>query len=188
LLNTTIEGASYVILNIIGGKDLSLDEVDMAADLVKGVIDYSANVIFGACIDESMSDEVEIVIIATGFGNQNGSVNVMQENAMRQASVLSQKIDVAYNDKVNTAPQLPFGYAAPQAVEPIQAFAPAQPFAPATVQSVQPIEPAIPAQPVQPAAFEPDDPIPEPAKEEVKDRKHRPKFVDFFMKRNSEDK
>ena len=49
LLNTTIEGASSVILNVVGGKDLSLDEVWMAADLVKGVIDFSANVIFGAC-------------------------------------------------------------------------------------------------------------------------------------------
>jgi cell division protein FtsZ len=58
LLNTTIEGASSVILNVIGGPDLSLDEVITAADLVKGVIDYSANVIFGACIDPHMSDEV----------------------------------------------------------------------------------------------------------------------------------
>ena len=56
LLNTTIEGASSVILNVVGGKDLSLDEVWMAADLVKGVIDFSANVIFGDCIDENMSD------------------------------------------------------------------------------------------------------------------------------------
>ncbi|MFR1983072.1 MAG: cell division protein FtsZ [Christensenellaceae bacterium] len=58
LLNTTIEGASSVILNVVGGKDLSLDEVWMAADLVKGVIDFSANVIFGACID-NVSDEVK---------------------------------------------------------------------------------------------------------------------------------
>ena len=175
LLNTTIEGASSVILNIIGGKDLSLDEVGMAADLVKGVIDYSANVIFGACIDESMSDEVEVVIIATGFNDGQNAVSA-QEAALRQASMLSQKIDYAYNDRVNAA-------------APAQSFEPTQVFTPETIAPVQPIIPVQPVAPTQPVApFEPDDPIPEPVKEETKDRKHRPKFVDFFMKRNNEDK
>ena len=94
LLNTTIEGASSVILNVIGGPDLSLDEVITAADLVKGVIDYSANVIFGACIDPHMSDEVEVVIIATGFSDaQNGFGFNTQA---RQAANLSQKMDATY--------------------------------------------------------------------------------------------
>ena len=164
LLNTTIEGASSVILNIIGGKDLSLDEVVMAADLVKGVIDYSANVIFGACIDENMTDEVEVVIIATGFNNQqNGFGAEAQEAALRQASLLSRKIDFAYNDG-DMQPQTP-NY---QQV--------------ALEQPAQPVQ----AQPVQ--SFEPDDPIPDTKKDETVDRKHRPRFVDFFMKRNSDDK
>ena len=172
LLNTTIEGASSVILNIIGGKDLSLDEVVMAADLVRGVIDYSANVIFGACIDENMSDEVEVVIIATGFNNQqNGISSESQESALRQASMLSQKID--YATVGGTTPY-------------------AQPAAPVYSQPVyaQP----VPAQPVQAApvnAFEPDDPIPDatPQTEDAAvDRKHRPRFVDYFMKKNSDNK
>ena len=173
LLNTTIEGASSVILNIIGGKDLSLDEVVMAADLVKGVIDYSANVIFGACIDESMADEVEVVIIATGFNNQQNGFGVeAQESALRQASLLSRKIDFAYNDG-DMQQQTPS----------YQANTYAQPAQPAPVQNVQPVQPV---QPVQ--SFEPDDPIPDVKKEETVDRKHRPRFVDFFMKRNSDDK
>ena len=67
LLETTIEGAKSVILNITGGKDLMLNEVNEAATLVQGIIDSQANIIFGATIDENMADEVKITVIATGF-------------------------------------------------------------------------------------------------------------------------
>ncbi len=69
LLETTIEGATGIILNIKGGMDLTLDEVYEAADLVKEVVDPTCNIIFGSGIDENMSDEVEITVIATGFNN-----------------------------------------------------------------------------------------------------------------------
>ena len=184
LLNTTIEGASSVILNVVGGKDLSLDEVWMAADLVKGVIDYSANVIFGACIDESMSDEVEVVIIATGFsgGEQMGNPAV---SSMQRASALSEKID--RNFGVNTQPQAeqpipPYTYQAnTYAQTPVSEYVPTQNgyYPPAQPQSA-------PAN-AQPVAFEPDDPIPDAGEQEPQtDRKHRPRFVDFFMKKNKD--
>lgn len=67
LLETTIEGAKGVILNVAGGKDMTLTEVNEAATLVQGVIDSSANIIFGATVDESITDEISITIIATGF-------------------------------------------------------------------------------------------------------------------------
>ncbi len=67
LLDTTIEGATGVILNIVGGNDLTFDEVKTAASLIHSVVDYSANIIFGACIDENIRDEVEVTVIATGF-------------------------------------------------------------------------------------------------------------------------
>ncbi|MBO7345669.1 MAG: cell division protein FtsZ [Clostridia bacterium] len=67
LLETTIEGAKSVILNVTGGKDLMLQEVSEAANLIQGIIDSSANIIFGATIDDSMNDEVKITVIATGF-------------------------------------------------------------------------------------------------------------------------
>ena len=196
LLNTTIEGASSVILNIIGGKDLSLDEVVMAADLVRGVIDYSANVIFGACIDENMSDEVEVVIIATGFNSQQNGISAeAQESAFRQASVLSQKIDTAATHTF-AQPAEPFYGASAQQTPSYSAqptYAQPQAFAPAYAQPMQPVQPIQPIQPDQPQAapFEPDDPIPETSSQEpeqLTDRKHRPRFVDFFMKKNSEDK
>lgn len=67
LLETTIEGAKSVILNVTGGKDLLLSEVNEAAQLVQGIIDAQANIIFGATIDEAITDEIKITIIATGF-------------------------------------------------------------------------------------------------------------------------
>lgn len=75
LLETTIEGAKGVILNVTGGKDMSLGEVSEAAKLVQGVIDYSANIIFGAAIDETCVDEIAITIIATGFNSDAPQVS-----------------------------------------------------------------------------------------------------------------
>ncbi len=76
LLETTIEGAKSVILNVTGGKDLMLSEVNDAAVLVQGIIDSSANIIFGATIDETMSDEVKITVIATGFSPREDANDV----------------------------------------------------------------------------------------------------------------
>ena len=187
LLNTTIEGASSVILNVIGGKSLSLDEVITAANLVKGVIDYSANVIFGACIDENMSDEVEIVIIATGFNaRQNDFGFDMQNSAFRQASVLAKKIDAAYNNRDGVISEQPFSPANPTLNG--NTFVQPQPVQPLNYnQQTYSGQPNYYA-PQPNDAFEPNDPIPDSNAEEAVDRKHRPRFVDFFMRKNSEDK
>ena len=67
LLETKIEGATGVLINIKGGIDLPLDEVYEAAELVREVVDPNCNIIFGASIDEAMEESVEITIIATGF-------------------------------------------------------------------------------------------------------------------------
>ncbi|MBR5192592.1 MAG: cell division protein FtsZ [Clostridia bacterium] len=75
LLETTIEGAKAVILNVTGGRDLMLSEVNEAAVLVQGIIDGSANIIFGATIDENMNEEVKITIIATGFTQSQQTEN-----------------------------------------------------------------------------------------------------------------
>ena len=68
LLETCIEGAKSVLLNITGGTDLGIFEVNEAADLVFQSADPDANIIFGAVIDENMKDEIRITVIATGFG------------------------------------------------------------------------------------------------------------------------
>jgi cell division protein FtsZ len=67
LLETSIEGARGVLLNITGGADLGLFEVNMAAELVQKSADPDANIIFGAVIDENLNDEMLITVIATGF-------------------------------------------------------------------------------------------------------------------------
>jgi len=68
LLETTLDGATGVLLNITGPLDLGLFEVNEAAEVVTSHADANANVIFGAVIDEGMRDEVQVTVIATGFG------------------------------------------------------------------------------------------------------------------------
>ncbi len=67
LLETSIEGAKGVLLNITGGPNLSLFEVNEAANFIYESADQDANIIFGAVIDESLNDEIKITVIATGF-------------------------------------------------------------------------------------------------------------------------
>lgn len=86
LLDTTIEGATGVILNVVGGNDLTFDEVKTAASLIHSVVDYSANIIFGACIDENVNDEVEVTVIATGFP----STDLQRKGDMRGANLPAQ--------------------------------------------------------------------------------------------------
>ena len=73
LLETNIEGATGILLNVKGGLDLSIDEVNEAASLVREVVDNDCNIIFGSGVEENMSEEVEITIVATGF-NQSKKV------------------------------------------------------------------------------------------------------------------
>jgi cell division protein FtsZ len=70
LEDVSIQGARGVLINITGGPDLSLHEVNEAATLIQEESDDDANIIFGAVIDESMGDEVRITVIATGFGER----------------------------------------------------------------------------------------------------------------------
>lgn len=67
LLETTIEGATGIIFNVKGGSSLPIDQVHEAADLMREIVDPNCNIIFGASIDESLEDTVEITVIATGF-------------------------------------------------------------------------------------------------------------------------
>ncbi len=67
LLETSIEGASKIILNIMGSPDVTLNEIDEATQLVRDVLPPHANIIFGADIRESMNEEIMVTIIATGF-------------------------------------------------------------------------------------------------------------------------
>ncbi len=67
LLEESVEGATGILLNITGGSDLGLFEVNEAAEIVNQASDPGANIIFGAVIDPTMSDDVRVTVIATGF-------------------------------------------------------------------------------------------------------------------------
>ncbi|MDD6772181.1 cell division protein FtsZ [Inconstantimicrobium porci] len=70
LLETSIVGATGVLLNVTGGLDLGLLEINEAAEIVQEAADPDANIIFGAVIDENLKDEIRITVIATGFESE----------------------------------------------------------------------------------------------------------------------
>jgi cell division protein FtsZ len=72
LLEESVDGATGILLNITGGKDLGLFEVNDAAEIIQNAADPNANIIFGAVIDESMGEEVRVTVIGTGFDHRPG--------------------------------------------------------------------------------------------------------------------
>ena len=75
LLETSVEGARGLLLNITGPNDLGLFEVDEAAKIVQGAADQNANIIFGAVVDDAMGEHVRVTVIATGFERGTPSVH-----------------------------------------------------------------------------------------------------------------
>jgi cell division protein FtsZ len=69
LLEISIDGAKGILFNIIGGDDLTMSEVNEAANIISQAADADANIIFGATINDKMADEIKISVIATGFGD-----------------------------------------------------------------------------------------------------------------------
>ncbi|MDX6543984.1 MAG: cell division protein FtsZ, partial [Gaiellaceae bacterium] len=70
LIEEDVEGATGILLNVTGGTEIGLFEVNEAAEVVTSAADQNANVIFGAVIDDSIGDEVRVTVIATGFGGR----------------------------------------------------------------------------------------------------------------------
>ena len=91
LLETSIEGARGVIINITGGTDLGLQEVNTAAELVQRSVDPEANIIFGAVIDENIHDEIVITVIATEFEKKDAGLG-------------SKIVSKAWNEKISSIP------------------------------------------------------------------------------------
>jgi len=83
LLDVTIDGARGILFNITGGPDLSLYEVNLAATIIRETAHPDANMIFGAVIDDSMSDELRITVIATGFDTMQPTRRQLLEQQYR---------------------------------------------------------------------------------------------------------
>ena len=97
LLETSIEGARGVIINITGGPDLGLQEANTAAELVQRSVDPEANIIFGVVTDESLGDEIQITVIATGFEKDENISTIGVENLVNNT----------WNKKINSIPSTP---------------------------------------------------------------------------------
>ena len=74
LLETSIDGAKGILLNISGSANLSLFEINEAAEIISDAADPDANIIFGSVIDESLGDSVQVTVVATGFNSSTKSV------------------------------------------------------------------------------------------------------------------
>ena len=108
LLESSIDGATRVLLSIAGSKDLGIQEISDAADVVANAVDPEANIIFGTVVDESLGDQVRITVIATGFSDSN--VNRQDELFAAQQS---QSKVAASAEPQRTAPATSSAQAAP---------------------------------------------------------------------------
>ncbi|MGK7929999.1 MAG: cell division protein FtsZ [Microcystaceae cyanobacterium] len=107
LLEHSIEGAKGIVFNITGGSDLTLHEVNVAAETIYEVVDPNANIIFGAVIDEKMQGELRITVIATGFsGDSVNAPKVQQTSTSTRSSGNTTSISTPESSK-QTGPIIP---------------------------------------------------------------------------------
>jgi len=108
LLETSIEGARGIIMNITGGSNLSLFEVNEAAEIVISASDPEVNMIFGASIDDSLKDEIKVTVIATGFEHRpqsrRGFANAPQQPAQQHAPSAPETHDIRSAGNSNLRP------------------------------------------------------------------------------------
>ena len=137
LMETSIDGARGVLINITGSSDMGLEDVEAAADLVQEAAHPDANIIFGASFDESMQDEIRVTVIATGF--EQGPVKKAAGTAA--AAVPAAEVETA------PAPAAPQGPSVPPVFQPASGMKPVVPGA----APVAPVAPAKVEEPAEPA-------------------------------------
>ena len=92
LIENSIEGAQGILLNISGGPDLKLFEVNEAAEVIRNAASPDSNIIFGAVIDESMNDKIKVTIIATGFKEKSFERQILSEVKKSEPAETSKSI------------------------------------------------------------------------------------------------
>ena len=119
LENISIDGATGIIINVTGGPDLSLYEVNEASTLITEAAHEDAEIIFGAVIDEEMGDEVRVTVIATGFGLDPA----MQQTSQTQQTMAALAHQMRSSQAINTMPSMngSFGMAPMQPSAPMSA-------------------------------------------------------------------
>lgn len=91
LLETAIDGAKGVIINVTASADISLEDIDTASTMISQKASEDANIIWGAVIDENMEDEISVTVIATGFNGDDASVSDDRKPALKDAKKSAKK-------------------------------------------------------------------------------------------------
>ncbi|MGN0461783.1 MAG: cell division protein FtsZ [Ruminococcus sp.] len=91
LLETAIDGAKGVIINVTASADISLEDIDTASTMISQKASEDANIIWGAVIDENMEDEISVTVIATGFNGDDTSVSDDRKPALKDAKKSAKK-------------------------------------------------------------------------------------------------
>ncbi len=158
MLETSIDGARSVLMNITGGPDVSIIDINEAAQLVMQAADSEANIIFGAGIDETLSDEVRITVIATGF-EKTPFPPRQPSKRDRQAYPPSQAPYVPVSSATEEQPSAPYTRYDSSYAPVSEPYAPRAPYdneLPSFInsgrpnQNTQPMQPMQNTQPMQP--------------------------------------
>lgn len=105
LLDTSIDGAKGILLNIVGGEDLSMSEIDEAATMISKAVDPDANIIFGAAIDEKLVDQIKITVIATRFDESRMKLFKFQRPGQETSSIdREEKSELGQDDNLSLYP------------------------------------------------------------------------------------
>src|SRR3984957_4624354 len=148
----TLKGAKAVLVNITGGLDMTLLEVDEAANAISAQVDPEANIIFGAAFDPTLANTLRVSVVATGM--DGASISAI-EPAPRRTSRRPEPAPVMaapepyYEPRPLRGPVLTFE---PEIVEPEPAYEPAMAYQPEPEPAYEPVQPA-PVQPLQTAVF-----------------------------------
>lgn len=102
LLETSIEGARGILLNISGGRDLSLHEVNEVAEIINAAADPEANIIFGAVVDETLADAIWVTVVATGFDATSEEVLTKQLDSPTRPDRSAERQSPAASDAVSS--------------------------------------------------------------------------------------
>jgi cell division protein FtsZ len=97
LLEQSVEGATGILLNITGGSDLGLFEVNEAAEIIQSAADQNSNIIFGAVVDDQLTDAVRVTVIATGFDGRTGGPMFTEDTTGRRRE--PRRRDVQMDDR-----------------------------------------------------------------------------------------
>lgn len=132
LLDITIDGARGILFNVTGGPNLTLFEVNQAAEIIKGTAHPEVNLIFGSVIDPNMGEEIRITVIATGFDRAGSSIGNMRQVEQRPVKEESHRpiLQPRPVEKVQHAPQA--------TQPPVQQQPAHPPVAPANKESFSP--------------------------------------------------